>query len=143
MKPGIDYIGISAGFYCHDGHGNFVFHKRSQNCRDQQGTWDSGGGQIEFGEEPEEAMWRELKEEYGCSGTIDEVLPPNSIVTKYADHTTHWIVFSYIVRVNRAEVIIGEPKSMDEIDWFTLDNLPQPLHNGVVLDLKKYQIAFL
>lgn len=139
MKPGIDYVGTSVGFFCHDGNGNFVFHKRSQNCRDQRGTWDCGGGQLEFGEQPQEAMLRELKEEYGCAGVIDEVLPPNSCVTKYSDHTTHWVILPHIVRVNRDEVIIGEPKSMDEIGWFTLNNLPEPLHPGVISDLKQYK----
>ncbi len=139
MKTGIDYVGISVGFFCHDGQGHFVFHKRSQNCRDQQGTWDYGGGQLEFGEQPEEAMWRELKEEYGCGGTIDEVLPPNSCITKYPDHTSHWVVLPYIVRVNRNDVIMGEPKSMDAIGWFSLSNLPKPLHPGVESDLAQYK----
>ena len=49
MKPGIDYIGVSTPFYCHDGQGNFLFHKRSQKCRDEQGRWDTGSGKLEFG----------------------------------------------------------------------------------------------
>jgi len=30
MISGIDYIGITTPFYCNDGKGNFLFHKRSQ-----------------------------------------------------------------------------------------------------------------
>ncbi|HEY4495194.1 MAG TPA: hypothetical protein VI998_04000 [Patescibacteria group bacterium] len=31
MKLGIDYIGISTPFYCNDGQGCFLLHKRSKN----------------------------------------------------------------------------------------------------------------
>ena len=57
MKPGIDYIGVSTPFYCHDGQGNFLFHKRSQKCRDEQGRWDTGSGKLEFGLTVEENVY--------------------------------------------------------------------------------------
>ncbi len=139
MKPGLDYVGVSVAFFCHDGSGNFVFHKRSAQCRDHQGTWDSGGGKLEFGEQPEEALRRELREEYGCEGEIEEVLPPNSCVTNRPDGTkTHWVILPYIVKVVRSEVKLNEPESMDEIGWFPLSNLPSPLHPGVASDLAQY-----
>ena len=54
MKPGIDYIGISTPFYCHNGKGFFLLHKRNQNCRDEHGAWDTGSGKLEFGLTPKE-----------------------------------------------------------------------------------------
>ncbi len=143
MKPGIDYIGISVAFFCHDGAGNFVFHKRSANCRDQQGTWDSGGGKLEFGETPEQALWREIEEEYGCSGQITSTLPPNSFFNEANAQPTHWLILPYIVQVNRAEVKLHEPEKMDELGWFTLNSLPEPLHPGVKKDLEKYAAEFI
>jgi 8-oxo-dGTP diphosphatase len=51
MIRGIDYIGITCVFFCHDGKGNILLHKRSEKCKDEQGNWDCGGGALEFGEE--------------------------------------------------------------------------------------------
>lgn len=66
MIRGIDYIGITCVFFCHDGEENILLHQRSEKCKDEQGNWDCGGGALEFGEEFEEGVRREIKEEYGC-----------------------------------------------------------------------------
>jgi len=63
LKRGIDHIGVTVNFFIHDGDGNVLLQKRSKNCRDEQGKWDIGGGAVEFGEELEEAVAREVKEE--------------------------------------------------------------------------------
>ncbi len=60
LKPGVDYIGVTTSFYCNDGKGNFLLHKRSKNTRDENGRWDPGGGQLEFGEKPEKGVLREV-----------------------------------------------------------------------------------
>lgn len=138
MKPGKDYIGVSVAFFCHDGQGNFLFHKRSQQCRDEQGTWDCGGGQLEFGETIEEGTLRELQEEYGCTGTIEETLPVNTFLREKADGKRHWIIHPHIVRIEREHAKINEPDSTDDIGWFTLDELPEPLHSGVKSDIELY-----
>jgi len=138
MLPGLDYTGISVVFYCHDGNNNFLFQKRSQHCRDQKGTWDCGGGKLEFGESPQEALMRELKEEYGCSGQIEIILPPISFLEKFDQQDKHWIVLPHIVRVNREEVKICDERSIEEIGWFKLASLPQPLHISIKKELELY-----
>ena len=79
MKPGADFIGVSVSFYCNDGQGRFLFSKRSIRCRDEHGHWEPGGGRLEFGETPAEGVMRELQEEYGCTGEIQEALPAISV----------------------------------------------------------------
>lgn len=66
LRKGIDFIGVTCVFYCHDGKGNFLLHQRSENCKDEQGRWDCGGGGLEVGEEFEDGVKREIMEEYGC-----------------------------------------------------------------------------
>ena len=139
MTPGIDYTGISVSFFCHDGAGNFVMTKRSDQCRDEHHTWEVGGGKLEFGEDPREAVLREIKEEYGVHGTIEKELPPISLNREHQGTKTHWITFPFVVRVLRESVIRGDPVSMAEIAWFRMDSLPSPLHSGMQVILNRYQ----
>jgi len=97
MKPGFDYTGVTLAFYCHDGERNFVLQKRSIRCRDEQGRWDNGGGQLEFGEDFADGLLRELAEEYGCEGIIEEQLPPLSILRQHEGRTTHWVQIGFFV----------------------------------------------
>ncbi|OGI60267.1 hypothetical protein A2641_00530 [Candidatus Nomurabacteria bacterium RIFCSPHIGHO2_01_FULL_37_25] len=50
MQKGFDYTGVTVVYFCHDGKGNVVFSKRNENCRDEHGAWDIGGGGVEFGD---------------------------------------------------------------------------------------------
>ena len=40
--------------------------------------------------------------------------------------------------VNREKVANGEPHKFDEIGWFTLNNLPSPLHSQLANFIEKY-----
>ena len=115
MNPGLDYIGISTAFICHDGEGRFLLGKRSKNCRDEHGTWEFGGGKLEFGATLEENVLRELKEEYGCNGVIDQSLPAVTLFRTVGDIKTHWITFPFFVRVSREEARLNEPESMADV----------------------------
>ncbi len=141
LRAGIDYIGITTPFYCNDGKGNFILHKRSENTRDEKGRWDFGAGQLQFGEEVEAGLLRELKEEYGVSGEIQEQLPAHSIL-RIHNTQTHWLAIPFFVKVDIHKAHITEPNKFSEIGIFRLDNLPQPLHSGVQMSLAKYQAFF-
>lgn len=142
MKPGIDYIGISTPFYCNDGNGLFLFHKRSKNCRDEHGRWDPGSGQLDFGCTPEENVLREVGEEYGCKGKIQEQLPAHSIFREWEGKKTHWLAIPFFVKVNPKAAKNNEPKKIDEIGWFRLNKLPKPLHTGFSFTFTNYQKYF-
>src|SRR3989338_5689062 len=66
MTKGIDYIGISVNYICHDESGRIVLNKRGENARDEQGRWDCGGGSLDFGMTVEETLQKEIREEYGA-----------------------------------------------------------------------------
>jgi ADP-ribose pyrophosphatase YjhB (NUDIX family) len=142
MQVGVDYIGISTPFYCHDGKGRFVLHKRSLKCRDDYGVWDPGGGQLEFGSMAEENVLREVKEEYGCDGVITDRLPTFSVFRDWDGKRTHWLAAPFFIQVNPKEVRINEPDKIDELGWFTLNSLPSPLHPGFVIALKNFPECF-
>jgi ADP-ribose pyrophosphatase YjhB (NUDIX family) len=138
LRRGIDHIGVSVSFIIHDGDGNIMLHKRGSQARDERGRWDVGGGALEFGESIDEAIKREIKEEFCVDATDIEFL------TAYEAHRvndgvpTHWIALLHSVRVDPSQVKIGEPHKIDEFGWFTSNNLPEPLHSQF---WKGYQAA--
>lgn len=129
LRRGVDFIGVTVNFLIHDGKGNLLMQKRSQNCRDEQGRWDIGGGALEFGEKLEDAVIREVNEEL-CTKPLEiKFLRSYEALRDNNGTPTHWMAFVHAVLVDPETVKIGEPHKIDEIGWFTSKNLPSPLHS--------------
>ena len=128
-KRGVDYIGVSCVFFCHDCKGNLLLHKRSNSCRDEQGKWDCGGGSMEFGESFKDAVSREIKEEYCVEPINLRYVGASNILRKNSGSDTHWIAIIFSAEVDPQKVRIGEPEKIDEIKWFPHNNLPSPVHS--------------
>ena len=142
MRKGVDYTGISVVFACHDGAGNFLFSKRSTQCRDEHGAWDPGGGGLEFGDTVETTLRKEIKEEY-CTDVLSfESLGYRDVHREHEGTKTHWIALDFKVLIDRTKVRNGEPHKADEIEWFTLVNLPNPMHSQwpIFFDLYKNKL---
>ncbi len=139
MKKGIDYPAINVVFFCHDGQGNYLFHKRSLQCRDEQGHWDCGGGSLEFGEKLLEAVDREVSEEFNTKPLETEFLGVGEVFREQDGLKTHWIAFRYRVLVNRDLVVNNEPDRHEELGWFRIDNPPSPLHSQIPGELLLYK----
>ena len=137
--PGIDYVGVGVVFWCHDGKGKVVLHKRSQNCRDNRGRWDCGGGALEVSESLQEAVRREVLEEYCVLPRKIEPLGFREVHQLDDGKNTHWLAFDFKVLVNKGKVRIGEPKKVDALGWFTLKTLPKPLHLQFPEFFRKYK----
>jgi 8-oxo-dGTP diphosphatase len=142
MKKGIDYIGVITPFFCHDGKGNFLFYKRGDASKDEQGKWDCSGGTLNFGEQPFDGALRKLKSQYSVEPMSYEQLPACSILIDINHQPTHWLAVPFIFQVDRIQVKIGEPEKMNEIGWFTLKSLPTPLHPGAAFVLHLHKDLF-
>lgn len=137
LKRGIDFIGVSCSFVCHDGQGRILMHKRSQNCRDEQGRWDNGGGAHEFGDSIEDTIRREIKEEYGADAFNLQIVKAFDAHRELSDGTpTHWLSILYAAQVDPEQVVNNEPHKIDEIGWFTSSTLPEPLHSMFATNLE-------
>ena len=139
MQKGIDYIGITVSYLCHDGQGNFLLNKRSSNCRDEHGAWDFGGGGLDFEETVDDTLKKELMEEYCVEPVNYEFLGYADIFREMDGKKTHWLAIEFLVQVDREKVKNGEPHKFDEIGWFTLDNLPTPAHSTQKYVLEKFK----
>ena len=100
MQKGIDYVGVTVSYICHDGKGNFVFSKRGQNARDERGTWDFGGGGLDFGDTVEQTLLKELKEEYCVEPISYEFLGYTDLFREHEGKKTHWLALNFLVLVD-------------------------------------------
>ncbi|MFT5036509.1 MAG: 8-oxo-dGTP pyrophosphatase MutT (NUDIX family) [Candidatus Azotimanducaceae bacterium] len=140
MKKGVDYVGNAVVFLCHDGEGHFLFCKRSNNSRDEHGCWEIPGGGLKHGETIEEGMLRELKEELGVVAPISySYVTHHELIVDVEQYLKHWIGFLFLVHVSRDQISITEPDMCDEMNWFTFDNLPAPLHSSVLPEIPLFK----
>lgn len=138
MKKGEDYIGVTTTFLCHDGQGEVFLSKRSVNCRDEHGRWDCGGGSIEFGDTAEATVRKEIREEYGTEPLDIQFLGYRDVFREHAGRSTHWLSLDFRVLIRRDEARNNEPHKFDEVGWFRLDALPEPMHSQWPAFLEKY-----
>ena len=116
---------VSVVFVCHDLRGRVLLARRSPGARDEPGAWDCGAGALEFGETFEQAVTREVTEEYGTAPAAIELRGVRNVLRD----GSHWVAIVFAVRVDPAAVAIGEPDKFDALGWFPVDDLPAPLHS--------------
>lgn len=144
LKRGVDFIGVTCSFVCYDGRGRVLLHKRSKHCRDEQGRWDNGGGAHEFGDSIEDTVRREIMEEYGTDALDLQFIKVKDLHRKLDDGTpTHWLGVLYAVRIDPEQAKNNEPYKIDDIGWFTLDDLPSPKHSQLLDNLAAVKAAGL
>lgn len=139
MKKGVDYTGVCVIFYCHDGEGNVLMHKRSAQCRDEHGRWDIGGGGLRHLNRVEEDIRREIAEEF-CTDVLEiEFLGFRDVHREHEGVRTHWIALDHKVRIDPNKVDNGEPHKIEELRWFKSNELPSPLHSQLGFFLEDYK----
>ena len=138
MKKGVDYIGVSVGAMIFNGKGELFLSKRSKAAKNEHGCWEAPGGSVDFGESLEEAVKREMKEEYGVGLEIIEQFPASDhLIPKEGQH---WVATTFLATLKKGQQPqIMEPEKCDAIGWFSLDKLPRPLSLITKMGLKKYK----
>jgi len=139
MKKGEDFTGVTIVYLCHDGKGNVLLNKRSNKCRDEHGTWDPGGGGLEFGDTVENTLKKEIAEEY-CTDVIShDFLGYRDVHREHNGKKTHWVALDFKVQVDPRKVKIGEPHKFDDIGWFNIDSFPEILHPQLPIFLELHK----
>jgi len=136
---GKSFVGVSTAFICYDGSGKILLSKRSKNTRDEHGNWDAGGGGLKWGEAAEENLLREIKEEYNFTPLKIEFLGYMDAFRIGADgEPTHWLALYFAVLVDPKQLKINEPDMVDDYGWFSLDDLPKPMHTMFAPFMEKH-----
>jgi len=125
MIPGIDYIGVGCGALIINDKNETLLLKRGTKSRNQAGYWSKPGGTVEFGEKIEDAIRREIMEEFGVEIELITFLGFTNHIMK--EENQHWLSISYLAKITKGEPKNLEPDKHDEIKWFTFDNLPKKL----------------
>lgn len=73
-------------------HNHILLVRRSDDDSVGANTWENAGGNIEYGESPEEAMKREIMEETG----ITEITIKNIAYVTLVDDTIPYLIIAYI-----------------------------------------------
>ncbi len=107
--------------------------------KDTKGTWELPGGRIEFGESPEEALKREIREELGFSNV--KILKPVSI---WSFVIASSISKQYIVLIYECEILDLQnriPKNNEflEYAWCHLSEIKKlKMKTGYKKAIEKY-----
>lgn len=125
MTPGIDYIGLGCGALIINDKNETLLLKRGKNSRNQAGYWSKPGGTVEFGEKIEDAIKREIKEEFGVEIELIKFLGFTDHIMK--EENQHWLSISYLAKIIKGEPQNLEPEKHDEIRWFNLNDLPEKM----------------
>jgi len=89
------------------------------------GTWGFPGGHLEFKEEIEDCVRREVEEETGITvHNIQFAAFTNDVFEK---ESKHYITLFMLCDWKSGEVQIKEPEKCIDLGWYEWDKLPEPL----------------
>lgn len=121
MNIGKDYIGIGVGAVILNDKEEILLLLRNKNP--ESGMWSIPGGKVEFFENIEDAIIREVKEELGIDIHITKLLGITNHILK--GEKTHWVAPTFLVSIKSGQIQNLEPNKHKEVKWFSMKNLPE------------------
>ena len=115
--------------------GKILLVQRAEDDHIGAGTWECAGGKIEFGEDLEAALVREIREETALDVSVGPILYATTFMT---DSTRQVVILTYLCRTNQT----GVQLSSEHIDyqWCTKDQLRTLLLPQIIADFEKNNI---
>ena len=94
------------------------------------GFWGTPGGHLEFGETPQECAYREVAEEAGIK--IKNVRCGCITNDIFSDTEKHYVTFHMVAEYVSGEAQVLEPEKCAQWQWFSWEELPDPLMLPIV-----------
>jgi len=121
MKLPMEYPGVGVDVYIRK-NGKVLLGLRKSSYG--AGEWCAPGGKMELKESPEEAVVREAEEECGVGFKNLRFI---NITNDIHDIGTHFLTVNFVADWDRGEPQLKEPDKFEKWEWFSWDNLPEPL----------------
>ncbi len=107
-------------------HGQYLITQRNdpQNPRYHR-KWNIPGGGMEFGEQPEETLAREFREELSVTPQI--IMPTPVVITylQYRENTSiHLILMCYLVNIGNQKITLDMKENID-FTWVDINTIDQ------------------
>ncbi|WP_019154264.1 NUDIX hydrolase [Robertmurraya massiliosenegalensis] len=115
--------------------GRVLIVQRTKEDKIGGGTWECVGGKIEFGEELESALLREIKEEVGLSVTVEKLLYATTFKT---DPTRQVVILTYLCSSDSSNAILSKEHS--SFKWATKEQLRLLLSPEIITDFEKNNV---
>lgn len=110
-------------------NGKILLQKRLS--KHAHGFWGFPGGHLEWFEEPEKAVLREMQEEAGDELIVTPPVFWTIANTRFYNENKHYVVLFYLSDWIAGEAIVKEPTKCEQWGWFDYENLPSPLMMGI------------
>lgn len=118
--------------------GKVLILKRSEEEEVGGGTWENVGGKIEFGEELETALMREIREERGLDVRVERILYATTFKTS---PTRQIVLLTYLCKTDGKEISIST-EHMDYL-WATEAQLKVRLPKEILNDFERNDVFSL
>ncbi|MBS1595566.1 MAG: NUDIX domain-containing protein [Bacteroidetes bacterium] len=135
LHQGRDYIGVGVGGIIVNDEHKILLLLRNKNP--EKGCWSIPGGRVEFGEDVEDAIKREVKEELNISVEIVRLLRVTNHILE--DKKVHWLSPAFELKYKSGELMNCEPDSHSTFKWFSLDSLPANITITTRLALESFR----
>ncbi len=139
MQRGIDYIGIGVGAVLVDAQGRLFMAQRGPQAKNERGRWEFPGGSVEFGERLEDALKREMREEYGIEIEVGPLLDVVNHILP--EENQHWVSPTFICKIVSGTPTIQESQKCTAINWFAPDAVPDNLTQISRENLGHYRVV--
>lgn len=100
------------------------------------GTWETPGGGLEFGENPEEGLIRECKEEAGIDVEVLKPINVTSYLSVKNNLQKHVIRIGFLCSLQNAKQGIVLSSEHDHYQWVSIDKMPPQLSDFCASSLK-------
>lgn len=108
----------------YDEQGNILLQKRAKHMKTYPGLWDtSSAGYVDYGENYETAATRELFEELGIKVNCLRDVMKYHVHRDLEDGKYRRFETIFKATISRSAAITIEPEEVDEVKWFTLDEV--------------------
>lgn len=115
--------------------GKVLIVQRGSNDEVGRETWECVGGKVDFGEDLEQALVREIQEEVGLTVVVERILYATTFKT---DPSRQVILLTYLCRSKSRAVILSEEHS--NFSWVTKEQARIRLTPEILQDFERHSV---